>query len=301
MKIQSRENRNLIISFFVGLIPEILIATAVALVSDDGEAFLITFLGLYLIYFLIWLKNSAWAWIVYYYSRKSASAQSLEHLEKMKYPLPEECIGSSTEYLQSVIANEEVPLETRLDAAINLGSYQYPKTSMRLQEFLRMTLILEKGIESYRSKYLSTLKPLNTTDEKEIDEDEDHDDNIEKIIDSEFPELDETTERKYAGIIRVIKFKCRHAESFIKGIDGSGSEHDRYETEQLEEYLSTCLNEAEKIEDAFYKSAALHPIADLISTAGQYERAERLIEMIPVDIIQEEAKNFLIEKKQGKK
>lgn len=86
-------------------------------------------------------------------------------------------------------------------------------------------------------------------------------------------------EERYSATVELVKFKCRYAENYI----AEGNE------ERLQKVIGACLLDAEAIDDDFYRSAALHPIADLLWKAGQAERAKAVAEQIPVDFIREKA------------
>lgn len=116
---------------------------------------------------------------------------------------------------------------------------------------------------------------------------------------SESGDLSEEDNEKFAKGVLLVQTFCKLAESHIEGQDGSGSEMDIYEQEQLEKKIKKCLSTTQEISDDFYKSAALHSISDLLSKAGQYDRAEKIIELIPEDFIQEKAKDFLIQQKKN--
>jgi hypothetical protein len=61
-----------------------------------------------------------------------------------------------------------------------------------------------------------------------------------------------------------------------------------------DEVIQTCLAEASKVGDEFYKSAMLHAIARLMCNTGELERGRKLIESISVDMIRETASKELL-------
>ena len=119
------------------------------------------------------------------------------------------------------------------------------------------------------------------------------------IVEDEVSESDLTDEEqvKYAKLVQLVQMACRIAEGSLEGMDGSGSEDDIYESERFEKFAQSALSQSEEIQDDFYKSSALHLIADLLSKAGQYDRASKLIEQIAVEFIQEKATEFLTQQK----
>ena len=116
-------------------------------------------------------------------------------------------------------------------------------------------------------------------------------------VDTEVSENDLTDEEqeKYIKLVQLVQLKCQFAEASLENIDGSRSEDDIYETERVEKLVKTALSHSDEIQDDFYRSSALHSIADLLSKAGQYDRARKIIENISEDFIQEKAAEFLAE------
>lgn len=57
--------------------------------------------------------------------------------------------------------------------------------------------------------------------------------------------------------------------------------------------MTEALAHAAEIDDEFYRSAALHPIAEILTKAGKYARANEIIGEISVEFISEEAFRFL--------
>ena len=110
-------------------------------------------------------------------------------------------------------------------------------------------------------------------------------------------DLSKEDEERYVKLIELSKMKCQSAETSLEGIDGSGSEDDLYETERVEKLVSTAIEHANEIEDEFYRSAALHPVAELLTKAGQFDRAEKIINQITVESINAEATEFLQQQK----
>ena len=65
----------------------------------------------------------------------------------------------------------------------------------------------------------------------------------------------------------------------------------------MEKLVGSALEHASEIDDEFYRSAALHPVADLLVKAGQFDRAEEVINQINVEYINEKAAEFLEQQK----
>jgi hypothetical protein len=110
-------------------------------------------------------------------------------------------------------------------------------------------------------------------------------------------DLSKEDEERYIKLVQISKMRCQYAEGSLEGIDGSGSEDDLYETEHVEKLVSAALEHANEIEDEFYRSAALHPVAELLTKAGQFDRAAGIIDEITVESINEIATEFLEQQK----
>ena len=113
-------------------------------------------------------------------------------------------------------------------------------------------------------------------------------------------DLDREVDERYVKLVGLSKINCRLAEGSLEGIDGSGSDLDLYQSARLEKLVASALDHAAEIDDEFYRSAALHPVAELLAKAGQYARANEIIDEISVEFISEEAVRFLeLHKKQA--
>ena len=110
-------------------------------------------------------------------------------------------------------------------------------------------------------------------------------------------DLSKEDEERYAKLVVLSKGMCRFAEMSLEGIDGSGSEDDLYETERVEKLVTTALEHAAEIDDEFYRSAALHPVVEILTKAGQYDRAAGIIDQITVESIKAQASKFLEQQK----
>ena len=156
MQFESKIKRNFWINLILGMTPDILISVMIAVLYDEDYllAFFIVLVGLQIIYFLIWVKNTAWSWILYKYKlRKHYSSLVLDSLKKNHYPEPNEYLESSVEYFSSVAKNESLPVELRLNAATSLGFLNYPAINGQLQDSMRLAIAIEDAIENYKKTF----------------------------------------------------------------------------------------------------------------------------------------------------
>ena len=155
MQFESKNKRNFWVNSMLGMTPDVLIATAVAMYNDEGiAAFFFVLIGLQVVYLLIWTKNTVWAWVFYKYKgRKQISDFVLDYLKKNKYPEPDDYLKSPDEYFSSVAHNDSLPIELRLKAAAELGSLNYPITNGQMQNSIRLSMAIEDAIENYKKTF----------------------------------------------------------------------------------------------------------------------------------------------------
>ena len=93
--------------------------------------------------------------------------------------------------------------------------------------------------------------------------------------------------------VQLVQFKCRYAENFIEDINSNVKEISDSGKEKLESYIQTCLATAQEVSDEFSNSAILHSISNLLSKSGQFERANKLIDLMVVDFMQYQAHELM--------
>jgi hypothetical protein len=109
-----------VIRFFL---PDALIAVAVAWWLNGGPlAFAASFVGLKIIYLLIWLKDALWTWIVFTLHERKIMANALfATLKKNHFPKPDimpDGFIDPGEYLASVALDDRLQCELRLSAQV---------------------------------------------------------------------------------------------------------------------------------------------------------------------------------------
>ena len=137
------------------MIPDALIATLFAVYCKQGVApFFFVLIGLQIVYSLIWLKNTVWAWIFYKYrGRNQISDVVFDYLKNNKYPEPDTYLKSPDEYFSSVTQNNSLSVELRLKAALELGFLNYPIATYRIQDSIRLSMAIEDAIERYKKTF----------------------------------------------------------------------------------------------------------------------------------------------------
>ena len=66
-------------------------------------------------------------------------------------------------------------------------------------------------------------------------------------------------------------------------------ETDDYERDRLDRLIEEALQAAASIKDDFYQSFSFHMISDLLVKAGQFDRADRVADLISEPWIREKA------------
>lgn len=180
MIVERKKNREFWLSSIINSFPDILVAATASYFFDDGWlVFIGVFVGLQLVYFAIWLKNSLWIWTRYkLFDKKRGTQHIVDMLRSNNFPAPEEYIESAEMYLSSVASNDGIDMKTRLIASAELGALNYVQATMRMQEFFRLTLIYDESIEKYgriaerNSALALTADPVEADADENIKENE---------------------------------------------------------------------------------------------------------------------------------
>lgn len=157
MIIQSKQKRTYWVGAILSLIPDIIICIAVSVYFDFGFLeFVLTIIGLEIVYFAIWLKNSLWLWIHFKLRGKKIMADYMENCLKINnFPAPEDFEDSIEEYMKSIAENNELDPIIRIKAGAEIGIFQYIIATQRVQELLTLTIAYEEALLNYK-KYLDS-------------------------------------------------------------------------------------------------------------------------------------------------
>jgi hypothetical protein len=153
MQFESQNKRNWILNAFIGFVPDVVIALVLAhFFKFEGWGVLFAVVALNVVYLLVWSRNSIWQWIYFNWRGKKMMVEHLyDYLKSNDYPCPNDFESSPMSYLSSVADSEEVPLQTRLLAAKELGALDYPASMFKMQEGMRMTMAYEEAIRRYKT------------------------------------------------------------------------------------------------------------------------------------------------------
>ena len=152
MQFESKLKRRYWLNAFLNLIPDTLIAIILAVIFKGGFlGFLVAIAGIQLLYFAIWLKNTAWSWLVFSsFGRKQSAALLQDHLAARKFPEPADYQTSIDGYFGDVASDETQPVNTRVATAAELGALTYPASQGRMQEAMRVSMAYEDALIAYK-------------------------------------------------------------------------------------------------------------------------------------------------------
>jgi hypothetical protein len=272
MLIERKQTRQLWLNFLLALIPDAVIAYVAMRVTDSGwVGFAIVFFGLWAVYLAIWLKNSIWGWLVYVlWGKRQMTAAMLSGLRANKYPEPDDFEKSGDDYLQKLVSDESLPVDTRLKAMADFANI-HALNQFGFQRFLQVSSALDNALEQYKNQFppKASVEAQEADDEPEIVGEEDADDE--------------------AQVVAKVQMACQ-----IAGMS-AGYPDDEYERNRFEEYINKALGIAREIRDEFYHSAAIHQVVSTLIKDNQIDRAQQLAREITVEMIQEKAESELRE------
>ena len=155
MQFESKIKRTFWTTAALGVIPDVVISKILTAIFDGGIlGFFVALIGLQILYFLIWAKNSLWAWVVFWLGgRKRLASWLFDYLRENGYPEPGIYEKSADAYLSAVLENETLPISVRLKAASELGSLKFLESSAQVQQSIRITMAYEDALEQHKRAF----------------------------------------------------------------------------------------------------------------------------------------------------
>jgi hypothetical protein len=155
VQIQSKQERGILANSMRNLIPDILLAWAGAYLFDLGfPGFFGIIVGLQCVYFVIWLKNFVWGWLLFWLSGRKKMASHLEnYLYKNRFPQPPEFVGGIDDYFSQVANDQSIQCALRVKAAIELGTLAGIKTAGRISMGMQLHFAYEDALEEYSRRF----------------------------------------------------------------------------------------------------------------------------------------------------
>lgn len=155
MQFESQKKRNILFLVALGLIPDTLISIAIAWLSGEGvPIFFASLLGLQVLYFALWTKNSIWAWIYFQLrGREQAVKHMTNYLWQNDYPEPKDYEKSVESYLVDIVADDDQPTELRIKAGGSLAELEFMRARGLFQDLLRITMAYEAALENHKRTF----------------------------------------------------------------------------------------------------------------------------------------------------
>jgi len=155
MQFGSKQKRNLISGSVLSIVPDTLIALVAASWTDSRLlGFVVTLVGLQVLYLLIWVKNAIWGWLLFWMrGRKQMTAHLLDYLRSNSYPEPDEYQDDAESYFQSIASNEQLSVDLRMKASAELGSFNALRLAGRMGFLLQTFLACEDAIQQYKASF----------------------------------------------------------------------------------------------------------------------------------------------------
>ena len=155
MQFESRIKRSFWINAALGLIPDTTIAAIIAVFSREGwPVFFAVLIGLQVVYFLIWLKDTIWHWLFFTIrGRKQMASFLLDVLTTNKYPEPGDHERSIEGYFDRIASDDAYPVGVRIRAAAEVGALKVPAAHGHLQDSIRIEMAYEDALEEYKHTF----------------------------------------------------------------------------------------------------------------------------------------------------
>jgi hypothetical protein len=152
MQFESKIRRQYWINSVLGLIPDLAIAAIInSVIAGNIGTFILVFIGLQLLYFLVWLRKTIWAWIVFcVYGRKHLANFLADYLAENEYPQPGDYEGSADEYFNRIAGDEALAVDVRLKSVGQAVALRMPITIGQYQYGFRVAMAYEDALIAYK-------------------------------------------------------------------------------------------------------------------------------------------------------
>jgi hypothetical protein len=140
-----------VLNAVIAWVPDIAIAWGYAKVTDGGwQEFWIAIIALQALYFALWIKKAGWGWVIWWLYGKRSMARTMEKFFRdNNFPHPAMWVGGLSDYLEQVLADEQVDADTKIKAAFEQGTLNGYKIANARSLFLMMDLASKRAIERY--------------------------------------------------------------------------------------------------------------------------------------------------------
>jgi len=155
MQFESKIKRQYWINSILGLIPDLVIAAIInSVLGGYIGTFILVLVGLQVLYFLVWLRKTIWARIVFgAYGRKHLAGLLSDYLAENDYPEPGVYEGSAEEYFNRLATDETLPVTVRLKAIGQATALRMPITIGQYQYGFRVAMAYEDALIAYKRSF----------------------------------------------------------------------------------------------------------------------------------------------------
>ncbi|MHC2575988.1 hypothetical protein ACVI1J_002298 [Bradyrhizobium diazoefficiens] len=149
--IKSKVERSYWKNVALSVIPDLLIAwAAMRLMDGDAAAFFGTLIALQAVYLALWIKRSAWSWLLFWLSNRSFMSGHIEEvLARDNFPRPPDFISGPDDYYSGIVENKGEACEMRIKAAHELGTLAGISVAGQHQLAIQLRMAMEDALQRY--------------------------------------------------------------------------------------------------------------------------------------------------------
>ncbi|WP_342733200.1 hypothetical protein [Bradyrhizobium sp. B117] len=152
--IKSKVERSYWKNVALSAIPDLLIAWAAMRLMDSGaEVFFGTLIALQAVYLALWIKRSAWSWLLFWLTNRAFMSSHVEDvLARDNFPKPPAFISGPDDYYSEIVENKSEACEMRIKAARELGALAGISVAGQHQLAIQMRMAIEDALQRYAKR-----------------------------------------------------------------------------------------------------------------------------------------------------
>lgn len=157
MQFESRTRRMYWTMAALELLPDAALVGALCWYMEWGlRGFVLSFAGLYVFGFILWLKNTIWAWLTFaFWGRQHLAGVLQDGLAADCYPEPSRYQRSAREYFDDLVADDTQTPELRIKAAALSTFFGLAYVEGRMQQAMRFSMAMEDALERHRARFVT--------------------------------------------------------------------------------------------------------------------------------------------------
>jgi hypothetical protein len=146
---------------------DLAVSWAAMKIADGGaEGFFITLVGLQVVYLALWIKRTAWSWLLFWLTNRSMMSNHIEEvLARQGFPRPPDFISGPDEYYSGIVDDESEETSVRLKAANELGTLAGVSVAGQHQLAIQLRMATEDAIQRYAKRPPTAPKGKRKPDE----------------------------------------------------------------------------------------------------------------------------------------